>query len=71
DAPRLSVSIWTAYCIFSLAWFFSKMMAIPHRHQVKKYIIPRNKKNIYLERTTTSVWLLKYLNRQGQRQLRN
>ncbi|PHE30783.1 hypothetical protein COF73_11910 [Bacillus toyonensis] len=36
-------------------------MAVPHRYQAKKYIIPQNKKYIFLEHTTTSVWLLKYL----------
>ncbi|MFD0769304.1 hypothetical protein ACFQZ1_10520, partial [Bacillus sp. CGMCC 1.60114] len=38
------LSKWMAYFIFCLAWFFSKMLAVPHRHQVKKYIVPQNEK---------------------------
>ncbi|PFX55617.1 hypothetical protein COL36_20935 [Bacillus wiedmannii] len=40
-------------------------MAVPHRYQAKKYIIPQNKKYIFLERTTTSVRLLKYLKKRS------
>lgn len=29
------LSIWTAYFIFCLAWFFSEMLAVPHAHQLK------------------------------------
>ncbi|PDZ74489.1 hypothetical protein CN568_26465 [Bacillus pseudomycoides] len=38
------LSIWVAYFIFCLAWVFSKMLALPHRYQVKKLIMPQNEK---------------------------
>jgi len=28
-----------------LAWFFSEMLAVPHRHQAKKNGLPQNDKN--------------------------
>ncbi|TBX38560.1 hypothetical protein E0M35_29185 [Bacillus thuringiensis] len=36
------LSIWTAHCIFCLAWFFFEMLAIPHAHQVKILLHPQN-----------------------------
>ncbi|MGE7874992.1 hypothetical protein ACQKOJ_26735, partial [Bacillus paramycoides] len=37
------LSIWSAYCIFCLAWFFSKMLAVPHAHQANETGYPQNK----------------------------
>ncbi len=35
------LSIWAAYCIFCLAWFFSEMLAVPHAHQLKNSLYPQ------------------------------
>ncbi|OJD62318.1 hypothetical protein BAU27_11635 [Bacillus sp. NH11B] len=37
------MSIWTSYCMFCLAWVFSKMLAVSHRYQANKSKYPKTK----------------------------
>ncbi|RXJ13557.1 hypothetical protein ETJ91_25060 [Bacillus albus] len=42
-----NLSIWTDYYIFGLVWLFSKMLAVPHAHQVNILQYPQNEIFIY------------------------
>jgi hypothetical protein len=55
------LSKWTAHFIFCLAWFFSEMLAVPHAHQLKKYIKPQNKNFIYFQFEDINFLVLRYL----------
>ncbi|PHE40472.1 hypothetical protein COI47_29765, partial [Bacillus pseudomycoides] len=43
------LSIWTAYCIFCLAWVFSKTLAVPHANQANILKCPQNENFIILQ----------------------
>ncbi|QWH32145.1 hypothetical protein EXW51_30540 (plasmid) [Bacillus mycoides] len=43
------LSIWAAHCIFCLACFFSKMLAVPYAYQAKIFNYPPNEKFISLQ----------------------
>ncbi|PFI75175.1 hypothetical protein COI83_30210 [Bacillus cereus] len=38
------LSIWAAHCIFCLAWYFSKMLAVSHHYQANKSKYSKTKK---------------------------
>ncbi|PDZ37840.1 hypothetical protein CN520_29255 [Bacillus cereus] len=50
------LSIWAAYFIFCLTWFFSKILAVSHAHQPKVFNYPHNKNFNFLQ-LFMRIWL--------------